>query len=196
MSWGTHHLAVFVLFGAFFAAPLTGCSPIGLAHDVGAIVTEDRSTNQQAADVSTKLKVRAAIFDTDRKLFQAVGTEVYNGQVLLTGAVTSADAQAQAVAIAHKVEGVKSVINEIQITNEGGLGAFVEDTVAEQKIGAKLLGDREIKSVNYSVRAVNGTVYLLGVARDKTELDRAIGHARSTEHVRRVISHVKLRGAP
>ncbi|MCC7166408.1 MAG: BON domain-containing protein [Rhodospirillales bacterium] len=196
MSWRTHHLAVFVLFGALLAAPLTGCSPIGLAHDVGAIVTEDRSTNQQAADVSTKLKVRAAIFDTDRKLFQAVGTEVYNGQVLLTGAVTSADAQAQAVAIAHQVEGVKSVINEIQITSEGGLGAFVEDTVAEQKIGAKLLGDREIKSVNYSARAVNGTVYLLGVARDKTELDRVIGHARSTEHVRRVISHVKLRGAP
>lgn len=195
MSWRTHHLAGFLAIGLGLAAALAGCSPIDFAHDVGAIVTEDRSTNQQAADVSTKLRVRAQIFDTDRKLFQAVGTEVYNGQVLLTGAVTSPEAQAQAVAIAHKVEGVKGVINEIQITSEGGLGAFVEDTVVEQKIAAKLLGDREIKSVNYTVRAVNGTVYLLGVARDQTELDRAIGHARSTEHVRRVISHVKRRGA-
>jgi osmotically-inducible protein OsmY len=55
-----------------------------------------------------------------------------------------------------------------------------------------LLFDKDIKSINYSTDTVNGVVYVFGVARSQTELDRVINHARNLEYVTNVVSYVTV----
>ena len=50
-----------------------------------------------------------------------------------------------------------------------------------------------VYSINYTIDTVNGTVYLLGIAQDATELQRVRAHARALDYVRRVISHVRVK---
>jgi osmotically-inducible protein OsmY len=64
------------------------------------------------------------------------------------------------------------------------------------ELRSRLLFAKNIQSVNYSIEAVNGTVYLLGVAQDQAELDRVLDVARNVNYVRRVVSHVLMKDDP
>jgi osmotically-inducible protein OsmY len=46
------------------------------------------------------------------------------------------------------------------------------------------------------VQTVNGTVYLLGLARDQSELERVTLHARTIPGVKKVVSYVDLKTVP
>jgi osmotically-inducible protein OsmY len=50
-------------------------------------------------------------------------------------------------------------------------------------------------AINYNIETVNGTVYLIGIAKSQLEVDRVIAHARSLGYVKRVISHVRIKKA-
>ena len=52
-----------------------------------------------------------------------------------------------------------------------------------------------MRSINYNVDCVGGTIYLIGVAQDQAELERVIDHARDISYVRRVVSYVRLKDA-
>ena len=51
-------------------------------------------------------------------------------------------------------------------------------------------------AINYVVETVKGTVYLIGVAQSKTELNRVIANASAIKHVINVINHVRLKKKP
>ncbi len=63
------------------------------------------------------------------------------------------------------------------------------------ELRARLLADGAIASINYSIETVNGSVYLIGVAQDPAELDRALTHARNIAYVRRVLNYMRLKTA-
>ena len=55
----------------------------------------------------------------------------------------------------------------------------------------------QVRSVNYTIDTVNGSVYLIGSARTQAELDRVTEAARNVPDVKRVVSYVEIRpGAP
>jgi osmotically-inducible protein OsmY len=87
---------------------------------------------------------------------------------------------------------VKEVINEIEVTEPGGAEAYAHDVWISTQLRTRLLIDKEILSINYSVETVGGTVYLLGFARSAEELARAEAHARNLAYVRRVVSYVRV----
>ncbi len=64
------------------------------------------------------------------------------------------------------------------------------------QLKTKFLFDKAVTAINYSVDTVNYTVYLFGIAQDKSELDRVINHARNVKFVRRVVNHVLLKSDP
>ncbi len=88
---------------------------------------------------------------------------------------------------------MREVINEIKVTDEGGLGAFVNDTVLEKKIQIEYLFDKEVDSANFRVRSVHGVVYLIGLAQSQAELDKALSILREYEDVRDVVSYVRIK---
>ena len=120
---------------------------------------------------------------------------MFEGRALLTGAVPAQQVRADAVRLAWSVKGVKDVLNEIQISSSG-----IVDTARDAWITAqlkwKITFDENVHAINYVVETVNGTVYLIGIAKNRAELDRVLAYARELTYVKKVIRHVRLKARP
>ena len=66
------------------------------------------------------------------------------GRVLLTGTVENIDLKIEATRLAWGAEGVKTVINEIQISNSDNILNFADDLVISTKVLGKLMLDENI----------------------------------------------------
>ena len=119
--------------------------------------------------------------------------DVLEGRVMLTGSVEQIDERIEATKLAWGIEGVNEVINEIQISNDEDILDYADDLVMKTKINAKLLLEKNILSLNYSIEVVNGVVYLIGIAQNQKELDAVIEISKKTYGVTSVISYVRLK---
>ena len=115
---------------------------------------------------------------------------------MLTGVAVSEAKRDDAVRLAWKPDGVIEVINEIIVDAKGASGTFARDTWISAKLRSKLLFDGEIVGINYSIDTVRGTVYLLGVAQNREEMERVLNHARNLSYVLRVVNHAILKTDP
>jgi len=175
-----------------------GCAPvlIGGAATAGVAVAQERTVGDAIDDAVISARVKDRLLQQSGQLFLRVGTEVIEGRVLLTGSVRSAQDRVEAVRVAWTVPGVREVLNEIQVTDRGGIANSIADARLTTTLRLQMMGDRGIVDINYSIDTVNGIVYLMGIAQDQAELDRVIGYARNISGVRQVVSHVVLRNDP
>jgi osmotically-inducible protein OsmY len=180
------------------AGALQGCvaAAVGAGATAGVAATEERGIKGAVSDTGIRAEINHYWLQKDEKLFINCNLQVQEGRVLVTGAVKDPDTRAEAIQLAWKAKGVREVINEVEVTNEGGVGAYARDTAIVTELRSKLLFAKDIQSVNYSIESVNGVVYMLGVAQNQTELDKAINIARNVNYVRRVVSHVLLKDDP
>ncbi|MBE0562770.1 MAG: BON domain-containing protein [Ochrobactrum anthropi] len=177
-------------------AGLSGCAGVlvGGGAAVGTAAYSERGVDGAARDVKIGTTIYARFFDFSQDLAIKIGTEVYDGRVLLTGVASSEQMRADAVRIAWTVGGVKDVLNEIQLAGGGGM-ELARDSWITTQLKTKITFDKEIMAVNYSIETVNRTIYLIGLAQSQAELDRVMAHARAIEYVQDVVSHVKIKGA-
>jgi len=177
-------------------AVVSGCASaaVGAGAAVGVAALEERDLKTVATDTAAAAKVRLKMVDAGEKYVTSIGIEVFEGRVLLTGAVPDEAMLVEAIREAWKVEGVKDVLNEIQVSDSGFVD-MAKDSWVTAQLTSKLTLDRSVHAINYAIETVNGTVYLIGIALDQSELDRVVAHARSIGYVRRVISHVRVKDA-
>ena len=97
-----------------------------------------------------------------------------------------------ATRLAWEINGVKEVVNEIQIVSGKSLKTTAKDLAASAQLRANLNGDQEISSLNYSIDVVNGIVYLSGVAADEKERERVIAHAQALVLLDKVVNYIIL----
>lgn len=180
------------------ALALQGCvaAAVGGGATVGVAVAQERSVADAIDDTAIHAAVNHQLLQKDVDLFRKVGVEVIEGRVLLTGKVKKPEHRIEAVRLTWQAEGVKEVINEIQVTDKDGVADFARDAWISTQLKTKLLFDKHISAINYNIETVNNVVYIIGIAQDKDELERATNHARTIPHVRKVVSHVRLKGAP
>lgn len=126
--------------------------------------------------------------------FGEVDVEVEGRFVLLSGRVPSEADKQEAERIAWSVSLIDEVANELVIEPRN-LGRDVNDLWIGQQVRARLLGDREVKSLNYNVQVYDGVVYLLGLAGSDEEVRSAAEQASVVKGVQKVVSYVKVRGA-
>ena len=179
---------------------LAGCSPVGMAVGAGATVTnmamEERGFVNSARDKAIWTDITARMLNKDQKLFQNVDVQVHEGRVLLSGFVQKPEERIEATRLAWEPDGVREVVDEIKLGRSLDAGDFAEDVALIQQIRLKLMLDRDIRAINYSVDCIRSTVYLMGVARTPAELQRVIDHVRDVPYVRAVVNHVRLRTDP
>ncbi|WP_395023405.1 BON domain-containing protein [Dongia sp.] len=179
---------------------LSGCSPVGMAIGAGATVTnmamEERGFVNSARDKAIWTHISGQMLTKNQKLFQNVDVQVHEGRVLLTGFVQKREDRIEATRIAWEPDGVREVVDEIKLGRSLDAGDFAEDVVLIQQIRLKLMFDRDIRAINYSVDCIRSTVYLMGVARTPAELQRVIDHVRDVPYVRAVVNHVRVRTDP
>lgn len=173
-----------------------GCSPIGLAGaagvGVGAAAVREGGITGTLSDTRIHAEVADKLFKYDLGTFSKVSVTVDQGRVLLSGVVQNPEARVEAVRAAWQVHGVRQVINEIKVANGEGISGFVRDTWISTRLRTALTFDDIVQNLNYSIDTVQGTVYLMGVAQDQRELDRALQLARTISGVKGVVSYVKV----
>ena len=182
------------------ALALNACTPLGAVVGAGATVgvaaVQERSVGNAVDDATIQVQINHLLLQKSERLFTDVDLEVVEGRVLMTGSVPSVDDRVDAVRIAWQAEGVKEVLNELQIDDKSGLMSYAKDVWISTQMRGKLIGDGDIVDINYSVDTVNGVLYLMGIAQSQTELDRAVQHARTIRGVTQVVSHVQLKDDP
>ncbi len=185
-----------VLIGT--ALVLGGCAGavVGAGATAGVAVAQERSVGDAVDDASIQLAINEALLKKDEKLFSSVGIEVVEGRVLLTGSVAKPEDRVEAARLTWQVDGISEVLNEIQVSNRGGLVNYLKDGKITTQLRFQMLRDRDILDINFSVETVNGVVYLMGIAQDQPELDKLINHARNIAGVVKVINHVRLKTDP
>ena len=177
--------------------PLTSCTPVGLmiggVAAAGVTIAEERSLEDAVNDASIKLKILKALLEKDEELFADVSTIVIEGRVLVTGEVLRDEDRSSATSTVWSIEGVKAVLNELQVSDKNTLTSKSGDSWVSAKLRVRLVQDLDVKHVNYYIDTVNKVVYVMGIAQDKAELDRVILHARDISGVRKIISHAVLK---
>ncbi len=178
---------------------LSGCSSMataGLTRTTVA-VAEERSMGDIIDDTAIWAQVNSSLLQKNMDdLYRNVNVEVNEGRVLLTGAVKNDDLYRDATRAAWQVKGVHEVINEVQVTNEDSVKGTISDYFLTKQVQAKLLLSKKFASVNYNVDAINGVVYLFGLAGNEKELNEVSELASTVQGVKKVISHVRLKDDP
>ena len=173
---------------------LAGCTQI-LSVPVDAVTTvaEDRPLSATKDDIGIKASILKAFAEEAKGLLVDVSTDVYEGDVMLTGSVKKIEDRRKAVELARRVDGVKNLYDNIQVTEEGGIGATAKDIGIELKLKANLLGTKGVGSINLRWRSVHGVVYYIGAVHSKEELDKVMSVTRATDGVKNIVSHIRIR---
>ena len=179
------------------AVALAACSPttaaVGAGATVGATAVQDRGVEGAAKDTWIRAQISQKLLAHSGDLYLDVHLQVQNGRVLLSGTVPTPQARVEAVRIAWMPDGVREVINEIELSDDSSFSDLARDLWIMTRLRAKLLGDKDVNSLNVSIESVNQSVYLIGVVHSEDELNRVVGHAKTVPYVRRVVSYLTLK---
>ena len=173
-------------------------NPFSLIKSAVEAAAEDRSSGDIATDLKIKTAITAAIVDELGTDVISLNVDVYEQDVMLTGAVEDPKLKQKAGQLSKAAEGVKKTYNDILVIKsidkeKGAVENFVDDTVIESKVDALLLDGTGVNVTNFRWRSVGGRVFLFGRALSNGELKKAIGIVKKIKNVTKVTSRVKVR---
>jgi len=188
------HIMSISALGSLIA--LSGCAPVlfmGGATTVATSASEERGFQGAFSDTEIKTKIQFQWHQHKPELVNKIDVVVHQGRVLLTGIVDKPQSQIEAIRLAWKVHGIKEIIDETTIGEGESFTDYVKDSWISTQLKSGLLGDDDIRSLNYNIQTIGGIIYLMGIAQSKQELDKVIDHARHINGVKRVTSYVTIK---
>lgn len=185
----------FVLVAAGLLSGCTG-AVIGAGATTATAAAEERGLDGAVDDAKIRAEINHLWFQRDIEMYRQVTLTIKEGRVLLTGTVPNPEARVEAVRLSWQAAGVREVLNEIQVHGDTGFTDFTRDIAISQKMKARLLFDKEIRNINYTVDVNDAVIYLMGIAQSEGELERVIAYARDISGVRGVVNHVRLKNDP
>src|SRR5690349_21536585 len=182
--------SLFVLFAITTAAStlLAGCAPLliaGAAGGTALVVADRRSTGAQVDDEAIELKIANNI-GTGYGDRVHVNVTSYNGIVLLTGEVPSAELVTTITQIARTTAKVRSVHNELTVGPVSSVGSRTNDSYITSKVKAGFVTANKFAPNHVKVVTERQVVYLMGLLRH-AEADAAAQIAATTSGVVRVV---------
>ena len=173
---------------------LQSCGPV--ISTVGMVslgaASKEKGLGTTINDNLIKTKISNLIFKYDKELIADTKIFVNNGSVLFTGKVRNPNDKIEFTKLAWTIRGVREVNNEIQITDTSSIKNIARDLASLGEIRARIMSDKSINSINYSIDVVNDKVYISGVASNETELNLVKNHASSARFVKEVYSYIIL----
>lgn len=183
-----------ILYGLFLLLLAYGCTPVvvgGAAAGAYKTGTDERTVGRMLDDKTITAKVNLALVEDPVVKSYKIDVDTLEGNVILTGVVGTQLEVDQAVRLAAGVEGVRKVVNNLQIGSKS-IGQALNDKVIGSKIKAKLIREPNIRSLNIDVDVNKGVVTLTGIVDTETNKDRIIQIARTSSGVVKVIDNIKV----
>ena len=112
---------------------------------------------------------------------------------MLTGLVDNQEIRIDAVRLVWEVEGVKEVVNEIEVGNRDGLKDYASDlwiNTQARGVAAKTIG---LRSVAYNFETINGKVYLAGITSKPEQMNELIEALKTIKGVKEIVNYVIIK---
>ena len=154
--------------------------------------SKEKGIGTSINDNIVKTKISNLIFKMDKNLIKDTKIFVNNGSVLLTGKVKKPNEKIELTKLSWAVKGVNEVNNELQITDTSSMKNIARDLASMGEIRARIMADKSINSINYSIDVVNDSAYISGIASNKEEMVLVKNHASSARFVKEVYNYVIL----
>ena len=171
-----------------------GCSPSGILATGGGtamVVAEgDRSIGTVVDDATVKINIAAKFLNAGNNLFVDINTTVLEGRVLLTGLVDNQELRIEAVRLVWEIEGVREVVNEIEIGSREGIKDYAKDlwiNTQARGVAAKTIG---LRVVAYNFETINGKIYIAGITTKPDQLDMLIESLKTIKGVTEIVNYV------
>ena len=122
-----------------------------------------------------------------------VNTSVLEGRILLTGLVDNQEIRIDAVRLVWEVDGVKEIINEIEIGNRTTLKDYASDlwiNTQARALAAKTVG---IKAITFNFETIQGKIYIAGITARPDLLDEMIIALKNIKGVNEIVNYVIIR---
>ena len=175
---------------------LSNCAPAAFSGSVftGKLFFQDKTIGESFSDTSIWTKIKSKMMH--KKIDDLLGTitiKVDEGRVLLTGSVPNREAIIEVLKICWDTQGVKEVINELKVKNknQGSFATYTKDSWITTQARSKMFFS-DIKSVNFSLETIDSTVYLFGIARSQSELEKATDKISAINGVKKVVSYIRV----
>jgi len=188
---------LFSIFLFFNLLTLYSCSPSGILASGGAttmVVAEgDRTLGTVVDDATIKINISSNLLSSSTDLFVNVNTNVIEGRVLLTGIVDTQEIRIEAVRKVWEVEGVREVINEIEIGNKTTIKEYANDlwiTTQVKGLTAKTIG---LRALSYNFETIKGKVYIAGITSRPEQLDQIVEITKTVKGVKEIVNYVIIK---
>ncbi len=179
----------------FFSISIILSSCLALAIGGGAIVAtntiKEKSYGQSLDDATIKTKITTELVNKMGKYFD-IYLDVNEGNVLITGAVISAEDSANAENIIKNTPNVQRIFNRLEIGKSRSIGQKTSDKLTSANISRKFLFDESVDYINEYITVYNNKVYIMGIARSEAELNKIIGIAKAEDGVEKVETFVRI----
>jgi len=174
-----------------------GCSPVGVLASGGSatmVVAEgDRSLGTVVDDATIKLNLSAKFLKSENSLFLDVNSNVTEGRVLLTGLVDTQEIRIEAVRKVWEINGVREVINEIEVGNKTTLKEYMNDlwiNTQVKSLAARTIG---LRSFSYNFETIKGKVYIAGITSRPEQLQAIVESTKTIKGVNEIVNYVVIK---
>lgn len=178
----------FVLAAVAAATLMSACAPLlvgGAVMGTSLMVTDRRTSGTQLEDQSIELKAmtrtREAVGERGH-----VNATSYNRTLLLTGEVAAESDKVAIEQAVARIEGVRSVVNELVVAGSSSLAARSTDAILTSKVKASFVDAKDVFANAIKVVTERSTVYLMGRVTER-EANRASDIARGVGGVQKVV---------
>ncbi|PRQ04573.1 Osmotically-inducible protein Y precursor [Enhygromyxa salina] len=170
--------------------PLLLLAPVAIS---GCATTRTMDARADDNQLESRVGLRLSA-DPDIRRYE-IDVDVIDGVVTLRGEVDNQRIADRAEQVAQTTEGVNRVVNKLMIeSDESESESTRSDALISAAVGARLLGDPEVRRVNIDVDVVEGVVYLSGVVEDQLAKDSAERIASAVKGVIRVDNELQVQG--
>jgi hyperosmotically inducible protein len=154
----------------------------------------EQSTGEHIDDAVITSKVKAALIDDPLTKARQIEVDTFRGNVQLNGFVDSPDEKTAASRVAHSVNGVQNVRNNLAVGHtDRAAGAVIDDSVITTKVKAALVAEPTTKARDITVITREGIVQLSGFVDALSEKATAGEVAQGVAGVREVRNDLQIK---
>ena len=179
---------IFLLILIQSCAPLIGAAGIASLSSA----SKEKGLGASISDTIISTKISNKIFKFNPELLEDTRVFVNNGSILLTGKIKKPEDKIELTKIVWKIKGVTEVNNEIQITDVSSIKNIARDLASIGEITARIIANKKINSLNFSIDVVNDIAYLSGVAENEEEMKLVKDSAASARFIKTVFNFIIL----
>lgn len=195
MSENSQHISPLIAsILLLFTLALSGCAGavVGVGTAAVAASTTEKGFSTSVSDGVIFAKLKDRFIQVNASLLTSADVTVNDGAVLFTGKVKTPEDKIEATKLAWEIKGVREVVNELQVTDTSNIKDIAKDLAASATLRGKMIADKDISSLNFSIDVVNGIVYLSGVASTPEEMNKVVSHAENLRFSQEVVNYIIL----